>query len=220
MITPTARTLGPVSEAAHVGESEAASVHRLARQAHESGAQLIVEETNAHYVTSVSRPGERHFVTLLSCDCVGFLRWGRCLHLALVLEAYHALPPLDPPPSGVGVALGVPSIDQHNAAAAARYLDGPRGQAETFALFSDLRGEPYHRACGMTASALAAYCETIADEPSPALVCSSPSCVGRGYFQSHPEDDRVRCDICNGRGIVPGPAVNVAVFAAEVAIAA
>jgi len=139
------------------------------------------------------------------------------------VSSLPALPAIDPEPDpdgGGAVALPVPSIDQHNAAVAARYLDGPRGQAETFALLSDLRGEPYHRACGMTASAIAAYCEAIAGESSPALVCSSPSCGGRGYFQSHPEDDRVRCDICNGRGIVPGHSVNVAVFAAEVAIAA
>jgi len=140
------------------------------------------------------------------------------------VSSLPALPAIDPEPDpdgGGAVALPVPSIDQHNAAVAARYLDGPRGQAETFALFSDLRGEPYHRACGMTATALAAYCETIADESSPVLVCSSPSCGGRGYVQSHPEDDRVRCDICNGRGIVPGHSVTVAAFVGmEVARAA
>jgi len=204
-------------------ETHEQAIHRLAAQARDTGVRVLVyPQTNEHFVESVTHPGELHRVTMVSCDCSGFLRHRRCQHNAALLEMYHSLPPIDPEPGpdGGGAALVVPSIDQHNAAVAARYLDGPRGQAETFALFSDLRGEPYHRACGMTASAIAAYCEAIAGESSPALVCPSPSCVGRGYFQSHPEDDRVRCDICNGRGIVPGHSVNVAVFAAEVAIAA
>jgi len=67
----------------------------------------------------------------------------------------------------------------------------------------------------MTATALAAYCESIAGEPSPALVCALPSCGGRGYVQSHPTDEGERCAICRGAGVVPGDFVAVAVFAAE-----
>ena len=213
-------------------ETHDQAVVRLAEQARGAGVRVLVyPQTNEHFAESASHPGELHRLTMVSCDCPGFLRHRRCRHNAALLALYGNLPPLDPEPEpdGGGAALPVPtedvdvvlsvvpapSIDQHNAAVAARYLDGPRGQAETFALLSDLRGESYHRACGMTAAAIAGYCEAIAGEATPVLVCPSPSCGGRGYFQSHPEDDRVRCDTCNGRGIVPGHSVAVAVFAVE-----
>jgi len=109
----TVRNLGPISdEPAHAGETEAAALHRLARQAHERGVKIIHNiVTNAHFATSASRPGTLHAVTLYSCDCAGFLRHARCMHYAAILEAYHSLPPIvaDTGPDGGGVSLPVPA---------------------------------------------------------------------------------------------------------------
>lgn len=109
----TVRNLGPVSDyPAHVGETEAQALHRLARQAHERGIKLIVNQvTNHHFCTSASNRDKLHAVTLYSCDCRGFVAHGRCMHLALVLEAYHSLPPIEPAPDGGGAALPVPAED-------------------------------------------------------------------------------------------------------------
>ncbi len=107
-------------------ETHEQALHRLAAQAHEKGVALIVEENNAHYVTSASQPGKRHAVTLLSCDCPGFCRYGRCVHHARVLEAYASLPPIDPTPDGGGAALPVPAEDVVVSVVAAR---APRRQA-------------------------------------------------------------------------------------------
>ena len=109
----TVRNLGPISAyPAHAGETEAQALHRLAAQATARGIKIIQNiVTNAHFATSASRPGTLHKVTLLSCDCVGFLRHARCTHYALVLEMYHSLPPIvaDSGPDGGGVALPVPT---------------------------------------------------------------------------------------------------------------
>jgi len=91
-------------------ESETAALHRLAQQARDKGVQIIIDEDNRHWATSVSRPGERYVVSLLACSCPGFVRWGRCHHHALVLAEYFCLPALpaidpDPDPGGGGVAL-------------------------------------------------------------------------------------------------------------------
>lgn len=85
-----------------IGETEAQALHRLARQAHQKGCQIVVDDQNRHWVTSASRPGHKHVVTLYTCDCVGFAHYGRCMHYALVLEAYHSLPPIDPDPTPSG----------------------------------------------------------------------------------------------------------------------
>lgn len=112
----TVKNLGPVSDyPARAGETEAQALHRLARQAYERGIKLIVNQvTNHHFCTSASNRHKLHAVTLYSCDCRGFITHGRCMHLALVLEAYHSLPPIepvltepDPPPDGGGEALPV-----------------------------------------------------------------------------------------------------------------
>ena len=111
----TVRNLGPVSDyPAHAGETEAAALHRLAAQAKARGIKLIVNQvTNHHFCTSASNRDNLHAVTLYSCDCRGFIAHGRCMHLALVLEAYHSLPRLDPEPDpdGGGEALPVPADD-------------------------------------------------------------------------------------------------------------
>ena len=103
----TMRTLG---SAGRKRETEAQALHRLAAQAHRLGVKLIINHvTNAHFCTSASRPGALHKVTLYSCDCTGFVRHGRCMHLALVLEHYHSLPPIEPDPDGGGAALPAPA---------------------------------------------------------------------------------------------------------------
>jgi len=107
----TVRNLGPVQDhPVHAGETEAQALHRLAAQAKVRGVRIIQNiVTNAHFATSASRPGTLHKVTLYSCDCAGFLRHARCMHYALVLEAYHSLPPIvaDSGPDGGGAALTV-----------------------------------------------------------------------------------------------------------------
>ena len=98
-------------------EMEAQALHRLAAQAHEQGIKLVVNVvTNHHFATSASNPDTLHVVTLFSCDCPGFLRHGRCMHYALILERYHSLPPIDTPdpdsgPDGGGATLPVPASD-------------------------------------------------------------------------------------------------------------
>jgi len=86
-------------------ESEAAALHRLARQARDKGVEIIIDEDNRHWATSVSRPGERYVVTLASCSCAGFCRHSRCHHFAAILAEYHSLPALpaiapEPGPAG------------------------------------------------------------------------------------------------------------------------
>jgi len=113
----TVRTLGPVRDyPAHVGEPEAQALHRLAARAHEKGIRLIVNQvTNHHFCTSASNRDKLHAVTLLSCDCRGFITHGRCMHFALVLERYGCLPAIvpDPSPDGGGAALPVPAAPIH-----------------------------------------------------------------------------------------------------------
>ena len=91
-------------------ETEAQALHRLAWEAKARGVKIVHNlVTNAHFATSAGRPGTLHKVTLYSCDCAGFLRHARCMHYALVLEAYHSLPPIvaDSGPDGGGAALTV-----------------------------------------------------------------------------------------------------------------
>lgn len=51
--------------------------------------------TGAHYATSISTPGKWHAVTLLSCDCAGFVHHGHCKHNSAMILA-HTLQELDP----------------------------------------------------------------------------------------------------------------------------
>jgi hypothetical protein len=91
-------------------ETEAEILHRLAAQAEARGVKIIQNiVTNHHFASSVSQPGKLHTVTLFSCSCVGFVRHGRCGHHALILKAYHCLPPLDPGPDGGGATLPDPT---------------------------------------------------------------------------------------------------------------
>ena len=93
-------------------ESEAAALHRLVDVAKARGIKIIQNlVTNHHWATSASRPSTLHAVTLLSCDCLGFVTHGRCTHYAAILAYYCSLPPIvgETGPDGGGVALPVPA---------------------------------------------------------------------------------------------------------------
>jgi len=211
-------------------ESEPAALHRLAAQAHRLGVEIVIDEDNRHWASSIARPGERYVVSLLSCSCAGFVRWGRCHHHALVLAEYFCLPPLDPEPTpdGAGEALVAPAVDvvlsivparspldQANRTACATYLDSGRDRAARWELTSALAGEDYFVASGLTDRALDAWCRTRLGLPTLELVCTSALCGGRGSFSQHPTDDVDRCAVCRGAGVTPGYSVAVAMFAAE-----
>jgi len=233
----TIRNLGPISTyAAHIAESEDAALHRLAAQAKARGIKIIQNiVTNAHFATSASNRDKLHAVTLLSCDCAGFLRHSRCMHYAAILEMYHSLPAIvadtgpDSGGDGTGAALPVPTaadddvvlsivparspVDQANRTACAAYLDSDRDRAARWELTSALMGEDYFTAGGMIDRALECWARTRLGLPSLEIVCTSALCGGRGSFSQHPTDDVDRCAVCRGAGVIPGHAVNVAVFA-------
>src|SRR5215218_204263 len=76
------------------------AIHRLAAVATVRGVRVYVyPPTGEHYATSASTPGLLHRVTLLSCDCPGFVRHGRCTHHAALLAELDQLPPLPEPPT-------------------------------------------------------------------------------------------------------------------------
>jgi len=220
-------------------ETEAQALHRLAAQAKARGVKIIQNiVTNAHFATSASRPGTLHKVTLLSCDCLGFVTHGRCMHYAAILEYYCSLPPIvaDTGPDGGGGALPVPqnahrerfeadvvlsivparpALDPDNRASIVAYLDSGRDGVDRWHLTSSLLGEVYFTAGGLTDRALEAWCRTRLGLPTLEIVCTSALCGGRGSFSQHPTDDVDRCAVCRGSGVIPGHSVNVAVFAVE-----
>ena len=66
---------------------------RLASQARARGVQLFRVVTSGEvFATSISRPGELHRVTHLSCDCEGFIRHQRCMHYAKLMDDLGWLP--------------------------------------------------------------------------------------------------------------------------------
>ncbi len=95
----TAQTRRPV-------ETLAEKWHRLARLAVEQGVTLLTETgTGERFAMSVSRPGEIHRLTPngsgFTCSCEGFLRWGRCKHVAALLVELGRLPVVEPGPASV-----------------------------------------------------------------------------------------------------------------------
>ncbi len=77
-------------------ESKEAALVRLAKQARLSGVKLFQDPKDGRfYASSRSQPGTFHRLTGFSCSCQGFVRHGRCSHLA----AFHsALGWIDPEP--------------------------------------------------------------------------------------------------------------------------
>src|SRR5262245_17745392 len=89
-----------------VGETRDQAVHRLARKAEKEGVKVFVyPRTGEYYANSVSSPGELHRVTLVSCDCQGFLYFGRCKHHSALLAELDELPPLEPTPIETAVQI-------------------------------------------------------------------------------------------------------------------
>lgn len=85
-----------------------------ASKARQEGMELFVDRrTNEYFATSKSQPGTLHRVTLLSCDCLGFVRHQHCRHHSALVIA-HLLEEHGPEPSGMtivrdadGVQLGM-----------------------------------------------------------------------------------------------------------------
>jgi hypothetical protein len=79
-------------------ESHDEAIVRLAKQARQIGVQLFrVTSSGEMFATSISRPGQLHRLTTISCDCVGFIRHQRCMHYAALLDARGWLPSVDSP---------------------------------------------------------------------------------------------------------------------------
>ncbi len=77
-------------------ESREAALIRLADRARTTGVRLYQDRKDGRfYASSRSQPGTYHRVTGFSCSCRGFLRQGRCAHLAAL---HAALGWLETPP--------------------------------------------------------------------------------------------------------------------------
>jgi hypothetical protein len=92
-------------------ESRDEALVRLAAQAMERGVQISRTPDGRHWATSISRPGELHYVTGVSCDCPGFMRHQRCTHLAALLASLGWLPEPTPPAPAV---VRMPDAPCHN----------------------------------------------------------------------------------------------------------
>ncbi len=69
-------------------ETRDAAIVRLAEQARQSGVRICRDRRDGrHYASSVSQPGTWHYVTGVSCTCVGFARHQRCMHHSGLLAA-------------------------------------------------------------------------------------------------------------------------------------
>jgi hypothetical protein len=80
-------------------EPRGEAINRLAAEAKKKGVQIFLYlRTGEYYATSTSSPDELHRVTLVSCDCPGFLRHQRCTHHAALLAELDELPPLPSTP--------------------------------------------------------------------------------------------------------------------------
>ncbi len=81
---------------------------RLAQRARESGVRLRLDPDGRWSASSVSHPGESHYVTGFSCDCLGFLRVQRCMHHSALLACLGWLDddePTDPDPIVMNISL-------------------------------------------------------------------------------------------------------------------
>ena len=64
------------------------AIRRLAAKARKEGVQLFRDARDGrYYASSVSRPGKMHYLTGVSCDCMGFASHGRCKHHSALLLA-------------------------------------------------------------------------------------------------------------------------------------
>jgi hypothetical protein len=80
-------------------ETREQATRRLADQARRSGVRICRDRRDGrHYASSVSHPGEWHYVTALSCDCRGFVTHQRCQHHSALLAALGWINDEDPDP--------------------------------------------------------------------------------------------------------------------------
>ena len=86
---------------------------RLARKARQEGVTITRDQDGRHYASSVSTPGQSHYVTGYSCDCVGFANRGRCKHHSARLAAMGWLDDADPEPTPPVAAVAVIHIAGH-----------------------------------------------------------------------------------------------------------
>ncbi len=57
------------------------AIRRLGEKARAEGVQLFRDaRDDRYYASSVSQPGKMHYLTGVSCDCMGFASHGRCKH--------------------------------------------------------------------------------------------------------------------------------------------
>lgn len=71
-----------------VEETPEEAVWRLALKARDEGVKLYHDPRDGrYYASSVSNPGQLHYLTGVSCDCLGFTSHQRCKHLAALLVA-------------------------------------------------------------------------------------------------------------------------------------
>ncbi len=80
---------------------------RLARKAEVEGVTITRDQGGRYFASSVSTPGQSHYVTGYSCDCVGFANRGRCKHHSALLAAMGWLDDADPEPTPPVAAVAV-----------------------------------------------------------------------------------------------------------------
>jgi len=96
---PAIRKEGGIMATVHLSETHDAALVRLAHKARAEGIRLYRDRNDGrHYASSASTPGRLHYVTGLSCDCVGFATHQRCQHFAALLAGLGWLA-TDPEPA-------------------------------------------------------------------------------------------------------------------------
>jgi len=73
-----------------------ADFHRLANLAEARFVDVLQDHRGRWLATSASTPGLAYALTGYSCDCPGFVSYGRCSHHALLLRRLGWLPELEP----------------------------------------------------------------------------------------------------------------------------
>src|SRR4051794_15588843 len=93
-----------------IRETRDEALRRLAAQARECCVRIFCHDLGLaveYYATSTSRPGTLHRITLVSCDCPGFIRHQRCTHHARLLDEVGELP-LAPIPTPAAAVASTP----------------------------------------------------------------------------------------------------------------
>ena len=90
-------------------ETRDEAIVRLAAQAAQRGVQIYRTPDDRHWATSISNPGELHYVTAYSCDCPGFMRHQRCSHHSALLDHLGWLP-ISPDPTPTPSPVRMPEV--------------------------------------------------------------------------------------------------------------